>query len=60
VIDAYGDQVIVFIRERGRTTAGLEVNERHSELYTLRNGKIAYRKGFLDAGEAFNAAGLRQ
>src|SRR5215207_8315711 len=60
VIDADGDQVIVFIRERGRTTAGLEVNERHSELYTVRNGKIASRKGFSDADEAFNAAGLRQ
>jgi hypothetical protein len=33
VIDAHDDQVIAFIRERGRTTAGLEVNERHSELY---------------------------
>jgi len=60
VIDAYGDQVIVFIRERGRTTAGLEVNERHSELYTVRNGKIASRKGFSDADEALNAAGLLQ
>jgi len=58
VIDAHGDQVIVFIRERGRTTAGLEVNERHSELYTVRNGKIASRKGFSDADEALNAAGL--
>src|SRR5215204_4632675 len=60
VIDAHCDQVIVFIRERGRTTAGLEVNERHSELYTVRNGKIAYRKGFSDADEALNAAGLLQ
>ncbi|MGH3339394.1 MAG: hypothetical protein ACRDPL_11255 [Propionibacteriaceae bacterium] len=38
--------------------AGLEVNERHSELYTVRNGKIAYRKGFSDADEALNAARL--
>ena len=58
VIDVDGDQVIVFIRERGRTTAGLEVNERHSELYTVRSGKIAYRKGFSDADEALKAAGL--
>jgi len=58
VIDAGGEQVIVFMRERGRTKAGLEVNERHSELYTVRNGKIAYRKGFSDADEALGAAGL--
>jgi ketosteroid isomerase-like protein len=58
VIDAGGDQVIAFIRERGRTTAGLEVNERHSELYTVQNGKIAYRKGFSDADEALNVADL--
>jgi ketosteroid isomerase-like protein len=59
VIDAGGDQVIAFIRERGRTTAGLEVNERHSELYTVRDGKIAYRRGFSDADEALRVAGLR-
>ena len=59
VIDAGGDQAIAFIRERGRTKAGLEVNERHSELYTVRNGKIAYRRGFSDADEALSVAGLR-
>ena len=58
VIDAGGDQVIAFIRERGRTKAGLEVNERHSELYTVRNGKIAYRRGFSDADEALSVARL--
>ena len=59
VRDAGGEQVIAFIRERGRTKAGLEVNERHSELYRVRGGKIAYRKGFSDADEALDAAGLR-
>ena len=59
VIDAGGDQVIAFIRERGRTKAGLEVNERHSELYTVRDGKIGYRKGFSDADEALSVARLR-
>jgi ketosteroid isomerase-like protein len=58
VIDAGGDQVIAFIRERGRTKAGLEVNERHSELYTVRNRKIAYRRGFSDADEALSVARL--
>jgi ketosteroid isomerase-like protein len=59
VVDAGGDQVIAFIRERGRTKAGLEVNERHSELYTVRDGKIGYRKGFSDADEALSVARLR-
>jgi ketosteroid isomerase-like protein len=59
LIDAGGEQVIAFIRERGRTKAGLEVNERHSELYTVRSGKIAYRKGFSDADEPLKVAGLR-
>ena len=52
VIDAGGERVVAFIRERGRTKAGLQVDERHSELYLVRNGKIAYRRGFSDADEA--------
>ena len=60
MIDAGSDHVVAFIRERGRTKAGLEVNERHSELYTVRNGKITYRKGFSDADEALNVVRLLQ
>ena len=59
VLDAGGDQVIVFIREQGRSEVGLQVNERHSELYLVRGGKIVYRKGFSDADEALIEAGLR-
>jgi ketosteroid isomerase-like protein len=59
VIDAGEDRVIVFFRERGRNKAGVDVNERHSELYALRDGKIVYRKGFADADEALVEAGLR-
>jgi len=59
VIDAGDDRVIAFIRERGRTKAGLEVNELHSELYRVRNDKITYRKGFSDADEALRVTGLR-
>jgi ketosteroid isomerase-like protein len=59
VVDAGDDRVIAFIRERGRTKAGLAVDELHSELYALRNGKIVYRKGFSDAGEALSVAGLQ-
>lgn len=56
VIDAGGDQVIAFTRERGRMKTGIELDERHSELYRLRDGKIVYRKGFSDADEALEAA----
>lgn len=59
VIDAGDHQVIAFIRETCVSKAGLEVNERHSELYRLEHGKIIYRKGFSDADEALRAVGLR-
>jgi ketosteroid isomerase-like protein len=57
VIDADHDRVIAFIRERGRTKTGLEVNERHSELYVVRQGMIESRKGFSDADEALREVG---
>src|SRR4051812_36954255 len=60
VIDAGEDRVIVFFRERGRSKAGLDVNERHSELYAVRDRRIVYRKGFSDADEALTEAGLRE
>jgi ketosteroid isomerase-like protein len=58
VIDAGEDRMIVFFHERGRSKAGVDVNERHSELYVVKGGEIVYRKGFSDAGEALAAAGL--
>ncbi len=60
VMDAGGDQVIAFTHERGRTESGIELDERHSELYRVRDGKIVYRKGFSDADEALEAAGLSE
>jgi ketosteroid isomerase-like protein len=60
VIDAGEDRVIAFIRERGHSKAGIDVNERHSELYRLKEGKIVYRKGFSDADEAFVEAGVER
>jgi ketosteroid isomerase-like protein len=59
VIDAGGEQVIVFMRERGRSKAGLDIDELHSELYEVREGKIVSRKGFSDADQALVEAGLR-
>jgi len=59
VIDAGGGRVIAFTRERGHSKSGLEMDERHSELYVVNHGKIVYRKGFSDADEALVEAGLR-
>jgi ketosteroid isomerase-like protein len=60
VIDAGGPNVIAFTHERGRMKAGLEVNERHSELYRVHDGKITYRKGFSDAELALDEAGIER
>ena len=57
-IDAGGDKVILVFRERGQSESGLQMDERHAELYAVRNGKVVYRRGFSDPAEAFRAAGL--
>ena len=57
-IDAGGDQVVLVFRESGRSEGGLQMDERHAELYTLRDAKAIYRKGFSDPDEALEAAGL--
>ena len=54
IVDAGGGQVILFIREQGRTRTGLEANERHSELYTVLDGRITSRRGFSDADQALD------
>jgi ketosteroid isomerase-like protein len=59
-IDTGGDQVVLVFRETGRSETGLQMNERHAELYTLRDGKVVYRKGFSDPDEALEAAGLSE
>jgi ketosteroid isomerase-like protein len=59
-IDAGGDQVILIFRELGRSESGLQLDERHAELYTVRDGKIVHRKGFSDPDEALEAAGLSE
>jgi ketosteroid isomerase-like protein len=58
VVDAGEDRVVAFIRERGHSKAGLHMNERHSELYVVRGGKIVYRKGFSHPDDALVEADL--
>ena len=59
-IDAGGDQVVLVFRETGRSESGLQMDERHAELYTVRDGKVTYRKGFSDPAEALGAAGIKE
>jgi ketosteroid isomerase-like protein len=56
-IDGGCDQVVVVFREIGRSDSGLQMDERHAELYRLRDGKVVYRKGFSDPDEALEAVG---
>jgi ketosteroid isomerase-like protein len=60
VIDAGGEHVVVLIRETGQSNSGLKMDERHAELYSLRDGKVVRRRGFSDPGEALDAVGLRE
>jgi ketosteroid isomerase-like protein len=60
VVDAGSDQVILFMRETGQSDSGLTMDERHAELHTLRDGKIARRQGFSDPRQALEAAGLSE
>ena len=60
IVGAGGDRVVVFLRERGRSASGLNMDEIHAEVYDLRGGKIVRRRGFSDPNEALEAVGLRE
>ena len=60
IIDAGNERVVVLIRERGRSRSGLEMDERHAELYTLREGMVIARRGFSDPSAALESVGLRE
>lgn len=57
VVDVGSDQVVLFMRERGRSDRGLTMDELHAELHTLRDGKTVRRQGFSDPNEALKAVG---
>lgn len=58
VVEAGREQVVLFMRERGRSSSGLKMDERHAELYSLRNGQVVRRRGFSDPDQALEAAGI--
>ena len=49
------DTVIAYTRERGRSEAGVVMDERHAEVYVVRDGRIVRRVGFSDPAEALPA-----
>jgi hypothetical protein len=51
---------VLFMRETGVSRSGLRMDERHAELYALRDGKVVRRQGFSDPDEARKAAGLSE
>jgi len=55
-----GDEVVLFIREKGLSKNGIEMDERHAEVYTVKDGKIVRRRGFSDGKEALEAVGLSE
>jgi ketosteroid isomerase-like protein len=57
VVEASEDQVILLVREKGKSESGLLMDEVHAELYTLKDGKIIRRQGFSDPSDAFEAVG---
>ena len=56
-----GDRVLAFgrIRARGRES-GVELDSATGWVFTLRDGTLTSARGFLDPGDALEAAGLRQ
>ena len=59
-IDAGGENVVLIFRETGRSESGAQMDERHAELYRVRDGRVVYRKGFSDPAEALEAVGLSE
>ncbi len=60
LVDAGSDKVLVIMRERGRSGSGVVMDERHGEVYTVREAKIVARVGFSDPAEALAAVGLSE
>ena len=60
IVEASSNQVILLMREKGKSDSGLTMDEVHAELYPLEGVKIVRRHGFSDPTEAFEAAGVTE
>ena len=59
-IDA-GDQVVVEVHERGKgKSSGAPFEQTHTQVWTLREGKLVRWRLFADRAEALEAAGLSE
>jgi len=60
VIDA-GDEVVAICKQHGRSKAsGLEVDMTFAQVWTVRDGKMAYQRMYADVGEALASAGAER
>jgi ketosteroid isomerase-like protein len=56
-----GDRVVALMHQRGRSkAAGMPVEMSFAQVWTVRDGKEARMEMYSDAGEAFEAAGLKR
>lgn len=54
-----GDQVVAFIRASGRgRESGLPIEQRLPSVWTIRDGRVVRVRGYREAGDALDAAGL--
>jgi ketosteroid isomerase-like protein len=61
VIDAGEDKVIAVVRISGRAKlSGVETDLTYAELWTFRDGKVAWGRQYWTRAEALEAAGLRE
>jgi ketosteroid isomerase-like protein len=61
VIEAGEDKVIAVVRISGRAKlSGVETDLTYAELWTLRDGKVAWGRQYWTLDEALEAAGLRE
>jgi ketosteroid isomerase-like protein len=56
-----GDDVVAFIRARARgRESGLVIDQRLPSVWTVRGGRVVRVRGYREAGDALDAAGLRR
>jgi ketosteroid isomerase-like protein len=61
VIEAGEDKVIAVVRISGRAKlSGVETDLTYAELWTLRDGKVAWGRQYWTRAEALEAAGLSE
>lgn len=53
-----GDEVVVVMRARGRTEAGVETDWLGGHVWTVREGRLLRLRAFNDVRQAFEAVGL--